>query len=695
MPLEVARHHVDVEITETVAVTAIDQTFYNPNSQQLEGEYIFPLPDDVAVERFTMFMNGKEVAGEMLNADEARKVYESIVSRMRDPALLEYVGSRMFKARVFPIPPQGEIRITLNYAQTLRADAGLVGYTYPLNTEKFSAAPLRELGIRVKIRSGQPMLTVFCPTHNVSIDRDSERSATVGYEAKNVHPDKDFTVYYQTSDKPFGLSVLTYRESDEDGFFMARVSPPFETDEGNVLPKDVCFVFDTSGSMAGRKLDQAKAALEFCIANLNASDRFNVLTFSTEVRPFRDGLVSASREARNDAMGMVSKLTATGGTNINDALLLALKQRPAGDERRFMLIFLTDGLPTVGTRDVAEILRNVSEANDDRTRLFAFGLGNDVNTRLLDKLAEENHGTREYVAEEEDLEVKVSSFYSKVASPVLNELSLAFGGAGVYDVYPQTLPDLFKGSEVVVFGRYANGGDHRVTLAGRADEGEKRFEFDAPFTKRSLENDFLPQLWAIRKVGFLLDELRLHGETKELKDEIIALGKRYGIITPYTSYLIAEEAEMQAAQGVVPAGADAAVSSALHRRSRRAQVAMEAAPADAAAVTGAGSVAQSVMNSALQKNVGFFGGAMDEIRENQFSEAGERIVNQLGAQTFYKDADRWVDSRYDGKADTIKVKLFSEQYFDLVAKHPELRPLFAQGPNVVVVFGGQVYETEG
>lgn len=695
MPLEVAKHHVEAEITDTVAVTEIDQTFYNPNSQQLEGTYIFPLADEAAVERFSMFMDGKEVSGEVLNAEDARRVYESIVSKMRDPALLEYVGSRMFKARVFPIPAQGEVRIRLSYSQTLRADAGLVGYTYPLNTEKFSAAPLKELGVRVKIRTGQPMRTVFCPTHDVSIDRSSERAAVVGYEAKNVHPDKDFSVYYQTSDEPFGLSVLTYRESSEDGFFMARVSPPWKTDDTAVLPKDVCFVFDTSGSMAGKKIEQAKAALEFCIANLNEADRFNVLTFSTEVRPFRDGLIGASKEARDDALAMVSKLGATGGTNINDALLAAMQLGSAArdGERPFMIIFLTDGLPTVGTTDVAAILGNVKESNKVRTRLFAFGLGDDVNTRLLDKLAEENHGTREYVSEQEDLEVKLSSFYQKVASPVLGELSLAFGGAEVYDVYPKALPDLFKGSEVVVFGRYSGSGDHRVTLRGEADGGEKSFEYDAPFAKRSLENDFLPQLWAIRKVGYLLDELRLHGETRELKDEIIALGKRYGIITPYTSYLIAEEAEMQTARGGRLEGADLAINDALAARPAPMREAMAAAPADSAAVTGAGSVAQSMTNSMLQKNAGFYGGAIDEIKQNQFNAAGERIVNQLGAQTFYKEQKRWVDSRYDGKAETVKVKLFSQEYFELIARHPELRAMFAQGSNVIVVFGGNVYET--
>jgi len=694
MPLEVARHFVDAEVTDTVAITRIDQTFYNPNPQQLEGTYIFPLPDEVAVERFTMWVDGKELAGEVLDADKARQVYESIVSRMRDPALLEYVGQRMFKARVFPIPGHGEVRIKLAYSQTLRADAGLVGYAYPLNTEKFSARPLRELSVRVRVRSRIPMRSVFCPSHEASIDRRGEGEAVVGLEGRDILPDRDFLVYYQVTDEEFGLSVLTHREAGEDGYFMARISPPWRIDESDVLPKDICFVFDTSGSMAGRKIEQARAALKFCLANLAERDRFNVLTFSTEVRPFRDELMGATREAREDAVRMVERLEATGGTNINEALLAAMKMAPRGErERRYLIIFLTDGQPTVGQTDIAAILRNTAGANAEKVRLFAFGLGNDVNTRLLDKLAEENHGVREYVSEQEDLEVKLSNFYAKVASPVLNDLELAFEGARVSDVYPKRLPDLFKGGEVVVLGRYGGEGREPVTLSGWQGERKKSFEYEANFATRDVENDFLPQLWAMRKVGYLLDELRLHGENKELKEEIIRLGKRYGIVTPYTSYLIAEEAREYALRGVPLEGATQAVNVVLDARTAPQLRFTAQSGADWDEVTGEGSVAQSKMNQQLQGAMSLTAGAFDEIRLNYVDAAGQQRVNQIGAQTFYQDGRRWVDSRYDGKAETNKLKTFSKEYFDLLARHPRLNRFFAQGPRVVVVFEGKVYET--
>lgn len=693
-PVEVRSLSADVDVTGMVAVTSVEQTFYNPCPRQLEGTYIFPLPEGAAVDRFSMEINGKETTGEMLDAGEARRIYEAIVAKMRDPGLLEYCGDRMFRARVFPIPPNGEVRVKLSFSQALTADNGLVSYAYPLRTQRFSNGLIGDLAVRLHVRPEQRMSTIYCPTHDATIDRRGDREAVVSFKGARHAPEQDFAVFWQLSKDPFDLSVITHRESGEDGYFMARISPPWEQDQTRVLPKDICFVFDTSGSMAGRKMDQAKAALEFCIGNLNERDRFNILSFSSEARPFRDRLIEASRDARNDAMGMVSALQATGGTNINDALVTALEMAPPTDgDRRFMIIFLTDGLPTVGERNIATILKNVRNKNTAEVRVFAFGLGDDVNTRLLDKLAEQNHGSRSYVAESEDLEVKLSSFYERVASPVLNDLSLAFGGAEVYDVFPKALPDLFHGTEVVVFGRYAGSGQRQVTLKGNDGERDRTFDFEATFHSRNLENDFLPQLWAIRKVGFLLDELRLHGETKELKDEIVRIGKRYGIITPYTSYLIAEEAEMARADGRAVQGALRAMEDNFRERDAALQQVAAAAPASMEASVGGAAVAQSKSNTALQSNAGVFGGPVDEIRANQMTASGERVVNQIGAQTFYKDEKRWIDSRYDGDQETVKVKAFSTEYFDLVNRHPELRRQFAQGANVIVVIDGQAYET--
>lgn len=728
-PLEVKYHHVDAEITDNIGVTKIDQVFYNPNARQLEGTYIFPLADDVSISKFSMYMDGKEVRGELLDHDKAAEIYQDIVNRKKDPALLEYVGSRMYRARVFPIPASGEVRIKLEYTQTIETTGGLAMYRYPLNTEKFSSAPLQEVSVRVKIVSQLPLVSVFCPSHDAEIKKKDAPSdvifgvglaheAVVGYEAKNVKPDKDFIVGYQTSDEAFGMALLAFRESGQDGFFMARICPGVAADE-KPLPKDITFVIDTSGSMAGKKIEQAREALRFCLANLNVEDRFNIVAFSTEPRPWRGELVPATESNVSDARTHASKLEAAGGTCINDAVVAAMKQgqRLAGKKRPYMVVFLTDGLPTVGERDIDKILANVRDANPGRVRLFAFGLGDDVNTKLLDKMSEDNHGSRQYVSEQEDLELKLSGFYAMIDHPVLSDVQLSFGDAEVYDLYPKVMPDLFKGSELILFGRYRNAGEHAVTLGGHRGDSDAVFTWAKEFPARATTADFLPRLWANRKIGFLLDEMRMNGENPELKSEIVRLAKRYGILTPYTSFLVVEESELRGHD--LTASPAPASESVVRRRFGR-------SPARADylyAHRGAGAVRSSKTvgkmktqsaASAVEAETNLFlgvGGAVDGDHLDGLK-AGDvdRPVRYVGAKTFYRDGDRWVDSAYealsrdkDGKtnggkdagkpAAITKLRLFSEAYYDLIAAHPEAGKYFALGKHVLVVIDDKAYET--
>lgn len=716
MPLQVKYHRVDAEINDNAAVTKIDQVFYNPNNRQMEGTYMFPLPDDVAVQRFSMFMNGKEVKGELLDKDKARKIYEDIVRKMKDPALLEYVGTRMYKARVFPIPARGEVRIKLDYAQVVPVSAGLATYRYPLNTEKFSSAPLGEVAVRVRISSKIPLTTVFCPSHEASVDRKGKREAVVGYEAHNVLPDKDFIVSYQAKDDEFGLALLMHREAGEDGYFMARIAPGSKIEETKAMPKDICFVIDTSGSMSGKKIEQARAALRFCLEHLNEHDRFNVVAFSTEARPYRTSLIPASENNLEAAETYVGKLEAIGGTAINDALLAAMEAGKSKEStkkkddakiktsRPYMVVFLTDGIPTVGETDADRILRNVKDANPGRVRLFVFGVGNDVNTRLLDGLAEENHGAREYVAEEEDLELKLSGFYGMIAHPVLSDVELDLEEADAYDVYPKVLPDLFKGTELVVFGRYKATGRRSIGLRGQRGEGSTKFTWNEKFAKRETGHDYLPRLWASRKIGYLLDQIRMHGEDQELKDEVVRLAKRHGILTPYTSFLVVEDAETRLASRR-PVNRrfayDALRQSADEGRTRSARDGFysrsgeEAVAASKALGKMRGTPAPAAVEAEVADYMGMGGYGMRGGVSGPPGKGGAKApaLTYVGSRTFYRDGEKWIDSRYDGHAKTTKVKLFSDEYFDLVSRHPESSKCFALGPQIIVMLDGKAYET--
>lgn len=546
IPLAVRSHKVTVQVSDRVAVTDVDQVFVNPNPRALEGTYLFPLPPGAAIDRFSMWVDGKELAAELLDAAKARDIYEGIVRQMRDPALLEYADRGLFKARIFPIEANGEKRVRIRYAELLTADSGTVAYRYPLATERFSSKPLESCTIDVTIEAASPVASVWSPSHKVDAPVTTPGGSNrvrVGWEARNALPDRDFLLYWRPTAKDVGIAALAHRSAaDADGTFLLVLGPK-PADDGTPVPKDVVFVFDTSGSMAGPKMDQARAALRFCVRSLGAEDRFAIVPFATEPRPFAPALQGATPEARAAAEKFIDGLEARGGTAIDDALRTAFGYFPEGTaERPRFVVFMTDGLPTIGEPDPAKIVKNAVGAARD-ARLFVFGVGNDVNTKLLDTLSEDTRGTRDYVADAENIEVKVSNLWTKVSKPAMSDVTLRIDGVAVSAIHPAKLPDLFHGGEILVAGRYAGPGNAVVRLSGKVRGKPVEVVEELKFPESEAKHEFLPRLWAVRRVGFLLDEIRLRGESAEVKDEVVRLAKRFGIVTPYTSYLILEDSQ--------------------------------------------------------------------------------------------------------------------------------------------------------
>ncbi|MFQ5693580.1 MAG: VWA domain-containing protein, partial [Nitrospinota bacterium] len=478
-----------------------------------------------------------------------------------------------------------------------------------------------------------------------------------------------FLLYYSLSDEDVGLTVLTHRRGGEDGYFLALLSPGYASGKTRPLPKDLTFVLDTSGSMSGEKIRQAKEALLFCVNGLNPGDRFNLIRFSSDVEVFRRGLMAATPENVRAAREFVSGLRARGGTDINTALLRALRDARGSSRpsRPHMILFLTDGQPTVGVRRPEDILRNVRKANAAGRRVFVFGVGYRVNTHLLDKLSGQIGGASDYVSHREDIEVKVSSFFRKVSEPVLADLSLEWGGLQTRDVYPRALPDLFRGSQIVLLGRYKAGAVKKVRLTGSVEGERKTFEYEVRFPREAAGNDFLPRLWAHRKVGYLLDEIRLSGETQELKDEVVRLAKKFGLVTPYTSFLAMEdEPRVARRRPDVFGGA----------RSYR------PAPAPPAAAlrqkVGRGAVG---MSKALQEQKA-------ALRVTDAPRAGLRWV---AGKVFRLKNGFWVDEAYKKGTKTVSIQFGSPAFFDLLRKDPKVAKYLALGKKVVFCLGGQCY----
>ncbi|MGH7162195.1 MAG: VIT and vWA domain-containing protein, partial [Planctomycetota bacterium] len=543
-PIRLKEHRVKITVREQVAQVEVVQIFANPNPWEMEGIYLFPLPEGAAVSSFTMRMGDKDVAGEILDAQRAREIYRSIVHRRADPGLLEFAGRGLLRASLFPIPARGDTRISLRYAHVLELEAGLVELVAPLKSDAFAPGPVAISG-EIDVEASAGVATLFSPTHRLDVARKGDTRVVAAFEESASAADRDLRVLYGLGRKDFGLSLVSHKPAGEDGYFLLLLAPRAEFKAEDVLPKDVVFAVDTSGSMGergGRKMEQAKAAMRYALGRLHERDRFHLVAFSTEARPFRDGLLPATRENVDAAIAHVDALVATGGTAIHDALLASLAIPPV-EGRVPIVIFLTDGQPTVGPTDVDTILRAAEAANRARARLFVFGVGDDLNATLLTELADKNRGTGHFVSEREDIELKVSSLVDQVAAPVLTDVTIKIAGAEEYDLYPRQPGDLFHGQQALVVGRYRKPGPRAITLTGRVGARELSFVHEAAFRDAAGEES-LPRLWAVRKVGFLLAEIRRNGERGELVDEVKRLGIRYGIVTPYTSFLAAEEREI-------------------------------------------------------------------------------------------------------------------------------------------------------
>ena len=714
-PLAVTYHRVTVDIKDNVATTLVDQEFYNPNNARLEGTYIFPLPPGAHIDKFAMDINGKMMEAELLSADKARAIYEEIVRKMKDPALLEYVGRDAFKVRIYPIEPNSRKQIKIKYTQLLKNDSGLVEYVYPLNTEKFSSVPIKDVSVKVTIDGSAPLKSIYCPSHTADVRRDGATRAVVGFEARDARPDSDFKVVFSRQANPLGIDLLCSRQAGADGYFMLLASPGMTAVKAKPQPKDICFVLDTSGSMVGPKLDQAKKALRFCLANLNENDRFEIIRFSTEAESIFNALVPADKANLAKADEFIAGFKPIGGTAIGEALDKAMAlggtARPVSG-RPYLVIFLTDGLPTIGETREDPLVEQVKKAKGSDIRIFTFGIGTDINTHLLDRIAGETKAVSQYVLPTEDLEIKLSGFYTKIKEPVMSNLSLSFTNPEIRitQLYPSTLPDLFNGDQLVVFGRYSGKGAAAVRISGIYNGKPHEFVADVSFAEAAPGTDYIPQLWATRRVGWLLDEMRLHGESAELKDEVTKLAREFGIVTPYTAYLIVEDERKRSVPIAMRNFQEFEADREVFRRAedQMRSVAKEAASSgprsgrvavdNARAIQDFNEAREDISRSArinemMKKDVD------GKLAVNQGYRASQtqNYANQsrrVNGRAFYQNGNVWTDSTAQAQRNLRQqnVRFNSPEYFALQRQHPAAISWLALGNNVDVVIGDTLYQ---
>jgi Ca-activated chloride channel family protein len=712
-PLALRKHKVRVEVSQQGATTIVEQTFVNNTERRLEAQYVFPIPKGAAMSRFTMLVGGKETKGEIVEKTQARSIYNSMVNRLQEPGLLEYVGSEVFRANIFPIEPHAEQVITIQFEQVLPSENGLIRYVYPVrNGARRGPTVHGEFSIQITLKDATPIQNIYSPSHAVDIVRASEREARVSYSEKYATLEKDFQVYYGTGDKEIGLNLATFRpDPAQPGYFMMLVSPKSKLQAQKLVARDLVFVIDTSGSMAGEKIKQARNALKFCIAQLNDGDRFNIVQFSTDVTAWKKDLVSAA-ENRAAATAWAETLLAQGGTAINDALETALsftKDR----NRPYYVIFMTDGLPTIGNTKPQAILQSCAKGRTgtDQVRIFTWGVGYDVDTHLLDEIAENSGGVSEYVHPEEDIAAKVAAFYGKASHPVLTGLELKIAGDKVQlvNMHPHVPSDLYAGSQLVVIGRYVGEGDVAMKLTGRVNDKSESFDYETRFPASEKQNAFLETLWARRQIGHLLMSIRLHGETKELIDDVVRLSVEYGIQTPYTSFLIGGDKPQAKAPGA-GAGGEVAKGRGAFNMNREERDKLDdmarrmnpapppaaqpnaQAPADPAADFEAKKeeqLSKSLEEGFKQKDgkaAVETAGYLKSLRGAERSEPG-RVASskKVSGRRFFEYRGIWVDEKFEASHGVTNIKFGSPAYFKLAEKYPELLPILQLGTGVLCV----------
>lgn len=701
----------EVEINATLkdqaASVQMAQVFENLSRATIEAQFLFPMPDGAAISDLTLIVDGKELTGELKKREDARRIYENIVRQQKDPALLEYMGDGVFKTSVFPIPPGQKRRVEIKYTQLLKKESGLVDFTLPLGTFKHTGQPIEKTTVNVRIDTAEPLKTVYSPTHDFDINRPDEDRARCKLVLNGVSSPNDIRLLFGTKGGDLGMNLISYRpEKDKDGYFLLLASPRVKAKKNSEIPKTVVFVVDRSGSMSGPKIEQAKASLKYMVSKLGEKDTFNIVSYSSDVQMFREELEVVTDATRSAALSYIEDIYSGGGTNISDALAAAMNQLK-DRKRPSYIMFMTDGLPTVGVKDEKQIAAMTRKLNEVSSRVFSFGVGYDVNSRLLDRISRDNRGSSIYVKPTEDIEVASTNLFRKVSSPVLTDITVKVAPeehdsdrTAIKRVYPRELTDLFRGEQLVLVGRYRTAGPTRVVLTGEVNGKTKRFELAGKLATRSGDgaNSYVEKLWATRRIGEIIDELDLNGRNQELIDELVALSLKHGIMTPYTSFLADENVQLTT-RGVnrrrasqMLSGLDAAGgASGFTQREFKQSLQKANAPADwglrSSAPASSKQEAAKSGATAGDRGRGFGGGGrggsrpgggapkeLEQLREAAKAKgtSPQERVRQIGAKTFYWKKKGWVDAELsDEKHKDVKVveiEQYSAEYFDLAAK---------------------------
>jgi Ca-activated chloride channel homolog len=534
---------VNTTIQDQIAATHMDQTFFNDMNVQVEAVFVFPLPENAVITELVYWFNGQRYVAEVRERQEAINDYNNKIRQYLDPALLEYLGDNLFRLRIAPINAKSDVRFEITYTELLPYDFGLVKYSHFLKTNELSPKPLERVSLNIDAKSQTPYKYFGSPSHEQStatkITKISDSQYEVIFGDENFYPDRDFKLEFETVREGINMNMLTYTpvpadSFGADSFYALWITPPDSIAPDEEIPKNVVFVADVSSSMEGLRIQQLKESIGQFLNHLQPKDSFNIISFGTSVVPFEQDLVGASPENITQANSFVFQMAAAGLTNIDLALETALAQS-FQDSTFNIIIFLTDGYPTWGELNIENIVQNTNSRNEKNVRVFTFGVGEDISKLLLIRVARENGGYPTFITQDDSIAWIIDRHFKRISKPVLSNLEILTPGLNNWDRFPKILPDLFWGSQVLEMGLYTNSNEINVTLNGKIKADSVGFTKELYFPDTLGGFRFVPRLWARDKINYLYEQIEIYGEQEELKNQIIDLSIRFGILTSYTA----------------------------------------------------------------------------------------------------------------------------------------------------------------
>jgi len=552
-PIGVRSHRVSVEIHDGLAKTTLRQTFVNSGRDTLEAIYEFPVPEGAALVDVALEAGGQRLEGLLVERRRARGIYNEIVRGRRDPALVEQIGRNTFRLSVFPVLPKKDTVVEITWVEKIPLSQGLMHYRYPLSLAQSATKTEQDFTFSAVVRSSVPIETITSPLKDMEIIRKENGDAVLSFERLRAPLDTDVEIVAEIAVSKPTMTVSTYRRAGEkSGWFTAVITPPKAT-EAELIPRDVILIVDTSGSMNGVKIEQARRASIYLISHLRPGDRINVVRFSTTLRPFAKVPVKADLETVARLTRFINDFRPGGGTALGDALQFGVNVPPAEGRVR-TVVLLTDGLPTVGETNPEKIIGFARAGGEKGLRVFTFGVGRDVDPSLLAAISRVSRGRAEVFGPEAELEYRLRAFLDRTASPVMANIEFQTGDLRTYDVFPRPMPDGYLGEQIVITGRYDGGAERLVTatatIGGRPAQVTTKAKFrTAPggspavmYLAGKEHLDYLEQ--ALKSRLGLKDEnyYRIvdrgrYSTRDEIVAEMIRVSLAHGVQCAYTSFL--------------------------------------------------------------------------------------------------------------------------------------------------------------